>query len=337
MEKFLTKAERKELLEELKNERYRRYEDRIRVILLLDDDWTYKKISKAFFLDEGSISNYKKRYKKYGFEGLINDSYQGKGSFLAPNELKRLEQDLSKIIFPNTKAVIAHIKAKYHVAYSRTGATDLLHKLGFSFKKATAVPGKAIKKDQKKFVRRYKRLRKSYRIYFADSTHPEYQPTITYGWIKKGEKFEVKTNSGWKKRVNICGAIGIENLDIITRTHKTINKTSICDLLRQIRRKNLDEKKLCLILDGAAYNRAKVVKKLAKKLKIKLVYLPAYSPNLNPIERLWKFMKAKVTANRYYEKFDQFKDSLTQFFRGIRKYKLELETLITDKFPILGT
>ncbi len=77
-----------------------------------------------------------------------------------------------------------------------SGVIDLLHRLGFSYKKATAIPGKAKREEQKKFVRKYKRIKKKDGpVYFADSTHPEWGPTISYGWIREGKKFEVKTNS----------------------------------------------------------------------------------------------------------------------------------------------
>ena len=79
-----------------------------------------------------------------------------------------------------------------------------------------------------------------------------------------------------------------------------------------------------------------LVPKTISNVKIKILYLPPYSPNLNPIERLWKFMKKKVTANKYYEEFDEFKNTLMEFFRGIRKYKSELVTLITDNFTPIG-
>ena len=75
MYKFLDKKDRQELIDELKIERSRRYADRIRVILLLDQEWTYKKIAEALFIDEGSIANYRKRYKEGGLEGLILDEY----------------------------------------------------------------------------------------------------------------------------------------------------------------------------------------------------------------------------------------------------------------------
>jgi len=337
MGKLLSQSERNELLQELKIEDKRRYADRIRVILLLDQEWTYKKIAEALFIDEGTIANYRKRYVNGGLEELINDYYHGKKAALSEKELKILSNDLQLKIFLTTKAIICHIKVKFEVQYSRGGVTELLHRLGFSFKKATAIPGKANRDKQQTFINQYNGIKPHGLVYFGDSTHPEFAPTITYGWIKKGENFEVKTNSGWRKRVNICGAIEVKSLDVIARSCKTVNKQSICELLKAIRRKNSTLEKIYLVLDGAPYNKAEKVRELAKSLKIKIMYLPPYSPNLNPIERLWKFMKKKVTANRYFEEFDDFKKELMEFFRGIRKYRTELETLITDNFSVLGT
>ena len=109
----------------------------------------------------------------------------------------------------------------------------------------------------------------------------------------------------------------------------------MCELLYAIRRKNPAEEHLYLVLDNAPYNRAASVQKLSNRLAIKILYLPTYSPKLNPIERLWKFMKKKVLANQYYENLSSFKKSLSEFFRGIRKYWSELETLLTDNFQIM--
>ena len=86
MGKFLKSHERNELLAELKIERARKYADRIRVILLLDDGETYKDISKFLFLDEGTIANYRKRYKNGGLEELINDFYNGRRAKLTESD-----------------------------------------------------------------------------------------------------------------------------------------------------------------------------------------------------------------------------------------------------------
>jgi len=338
MNKFLTKKQRKEILEELKLERLRRFADRLRIILLLDEGKTYKSIADYFFIDEGSIRNYRKRYVEGGIERLVNDQYKLKKCFLNPEEVIELQVELRSKVYQNAKQVINHIRKTYKVKYSVGGVTELLHRIGFSYKKATPVPGKADKEKQKKFVRQYKGFKPHGLVFFMDSVHPEFGPSIDYGWIETGKRFEVKTTSSWKKRVNICGAIEIDSREVISRSFDTINQKSICTVLKAIRKKHPNlEQRIYIVLDQASYHKANSVKKLAEKLNVKLKYLPAYSPNLNPIERLWKFMKKKVTYNRHFEDFDEFQNSLTKFFRGIRKYKRELESLITDSFPILGT
>ena len=120
------------------------------------------------------------------------------------------------------------------------------------------------------------------------------------------------------------------------RTYDTINFESVCDVLKKVRSKHSEDVRIHFVLDGAGYNRKEEVKDLALELNINLVYLPPYSPNLNPIERLWKFMKKKVMANRYYDDYDDFKSNLSQFFRNLRHQRDELETLITDNLSPLG-
>jgi transposase len=337
MQGFLTPEQRSELLHELKVEDKAKYSDRIKVILLLDEGKKYKDISDFLFLDEGTIRNYRKRYVEGGILGLVTDTYYGKRSHLTDKEKEQLSNYLQSKICMDTKEVASYIQKSFDVTYSISGVTALLHSMGFTYKKTKPVPGKAKKQDQELFIEAYNRLKsKNGKIYFADSTHPLHNAVISYGWIKKGEDFEILCNSG-RHRLNINGAVDIENLDVITRSCEWVNADSICELLRAIRAKNPDDKKITLIMDNAAYNRSGKVKILAKKLKINLFYLPPYSPNLNPIERLWKFMKRKVLYNKYYEHLSEFEAACMNFFRGIRKYRCELETLLTDNFQVLGT
>lgn len=336
MKGFLTQEQRNELLRELKVEDKARYSDRIKAILLLDKGWTYQKISEALFLDEGTIANYRRRYKEGGIEELVDDHYKGSSHKITNDELIELQLHLITITYQKTQHVCEYVKKKYNADYSISGMVALLHRMGFSFKKAKAVPGKANKEEQEKFIEDYKNIKSSNgKIYFADSTNPQHNPVIAYGWIKTGEEVEVKTNNG-RKNLNISGAIEINSQDVIARSSERIDANSICILLRAIREKNPFEKNITMIMDNAAYNRSWKVTDLAKKLNIKLFYLPPYSPNLNPIERLWKFMKRNVLYNQYYEKFNEFESACMMFFRGIRKFKTELESLITDNFKVVG-
>lgn len=219
--------------------------------------------------------------------------------------------------------------------YQVGGMTSLLHQLGFSYKKAKGVPGKSDPLQQESFLKCYHQIKNRGQVYFSDSSHPMLGPVLSSGWIKTGEDFQVKTNSG-RQRAHVNGAIELKSLEVISRTSNTVNQQSMRELLRAIRRKNPEEKHLYLILDNASYNRSKKVKELAKDLGIKLIYLPPYSPHLNPIERLWKFLKKKVMANRSFEDLKSFKQEISKFLRGIRQYKDELSTLITDNFQVIN-
>jgi len=336
MQGFLTPEQRSELLYELKVERHAKFSDRIKTILLLDDGEKYSDIAKFLFLDEGTIRNYRKRYVEGGILGLVTDIHSGKRCHLSEKEKEQLSSYLQTKLCMDTKEIVEFLKNKFDVSYSVSGVTALLHVLGFTYKKTKAVPGKANKEAQELFIIEYGRLKSEGKIYFADSTHPMHNPVISYGWIKKGQDFDVLTNCG-RHRLNINGAVDIESLDVITRTCDWVNSDSICDLLRAIRKKNLNEAVVTLIMDNAAYNRSAKVKKLATDLGINLAYLPPYSPNLNPIERLWKFFKRKVLYNKYYEGKVDFEEACMNFFRYIRKYRDELATLLTDNFEVLGT
>jgi len=108
------------------------------------------------------------------------------------------------------KAVIAHIDRQYGVLYSVSGVTNLLHRLGFSYKKPTHVPGKQDPAQQQAFLEEYEQIKavkgKNDPLYFADATHPQHNSIPSYGWIKKGREKELRANCG-RQRLNISGAI----------------------------------------------------------------------------------------------------------------------------------
>ncbi len=89
-----------------------------------------------------------------------------------------------------------------------------------------------------------------------------------------------------------------------------ITADSVCELLRRIAKLNLGMP-ITLVLDNARYQKCNIVTALALQLNIELLYLPAYSPNLNLIERLWKFVKKKVLYSKYYPNFSEFRNAIT--------------------------
>jgi len=170
-------------------------------------------------------------------------------------------------------------------------------------------------------------------IYFADATHPQHNSIPSYGWIKKGQEKELKANCG-RQRLNINGAINIETLEPTVRFYETINAQSAIDLFSRLQAKHPHATVIYVIVDNARYYRSRLLKQAMKGTKIKVVFLPPYSPNLNLIERYWKFFKKKVLNNQYYKTFAEFKQACENFFRKRKTYLPELLSLLTENFHI---
>jgi len=134
--------------------------------------------------------------------------------------------------------------------------------------------------------------------------------------------------------LNINGVINIETLEPTTGFYDMINADSTIDLFSKVEAKHPNAKMIYIIVDNARYYRSRLLKKHVKGTKIKLIFLPPYSPNLNLIERYWKFFKRKVLNDRYYETFAEFKLACEIFFRKQKKCLPELQTLLAENFQI---
>jgi transposase len=340
MEKFLSKKQRNELLSEHRLEKDKHFADRLKTILLLDEGLSYKEISRVLFLNDSTIRRYEKNYLDGGIECLLTDNYKGGFGFLSPRQEEELKNHLAENTFLSCKEVMSYIKAEYKINYSIGGVLHLLKRLGFVYKKPKQIPGKSDKKAQEEFVDQYSELLENKGdndpIYFMDGTHPHHNPIPSYGWILKGEEKELKTNTG-RARININGAINTETLDVAFRFDERINAESTIELFKDIEKRNPKADTVYVIADNARYYRARKVNEYLQGSKIEILFLPPYSPNLNLIERFWKFFKKKVLYNKYYEKFDIFRDTCMRFFNDIVRYKNELRSLLTDNFQIIGS
>lgn len=207
----------------------------------------------------------------------------------------------------------------FAVVYTVSGMTALLHRLGYVYKKPELVPGKADREAQEAFLAQYEELNKNKGendvILFMDAVHPLHNPALGYGWIKRGQDREVPSNTG-RRRLNINGAVDLERLEPVVRYDDTIDATSTIALFEQLLLAYAYATCIYVICDNARYYRSKAVQEYPKDSRIKLVFLPAYAPNLNLIERLWKFFKKQVLYNRYYETFGDFRNACEGFFNA---------------------
>ncbi len=171
---------------------------------------------------------------------------------------------------------------------------------------------------------------------FMDSVHPSQATKLTHGWIKTGTNKHVKTSAS-RTRLNIVGGIELGQLaKAITAQYETVNSESIIDFMQKVRSNYDATKTIHLILDGAGYHKAKTVAETAQKLNINLHFLPPYSPNLNPIERLWKVMNEKVRNNKFFNNPTEFKQNIEGFFKDILpNIAHKLDSRINDNFQCL--
>jgi transposase len=152
------------------------------------------------------------------------------------------------------------------------------------------------------------------------------------GMIWCFERLFVRTPSG-RKRFNVLGALNAITHEVITVTNDTyITSVQVCELLQKVAALGLSIP-ITLVLDNARYQKCQVVQELANTLGIELLYLPSYSPNLNLIERLWKFVRRKCLYAQYYEDFSLFSAAITDCLAQTHlTYKAELDSWLSLKF-----
>jgi transposase len=309
---------------------------RINAIILLGSGWTPSEVAKVLLISEGSVRTYFKDFQEHGKEELIKRDYTGRVSSLTKEQEQELSRHLEENLYQNSRDIQRHIVKKYKVSYSKSGLNDLLHRLGFTYHKPKPVPANVDTHAQELFIRKYRRWRKTMGenevMLFADAVHPTHNSVPSYGWIKKGQEKSISTNSG-RQRVNINGVVNIDTMKMTVDFSESVDSASTIRLLTKVYRLYPLAAKIHIVLDNAAYYHSGLVREwLSRHKRIKLHKLPSSSPNLNLIERVWKFFNEKVRNNRYYATFRNFQAACKSFFRKRTKWTKELRTRLTENF-----
>ncbi len=146
-------------------------------------------------------------------------------------------------------------------------------------------------------------------------------------------------SSSGRQRYNVLGAYDTVRHEAVTLTNSTVvNQEVFCSLLDKIAATYADKgHPITLILDNARYQKCQSVFDKAQALGIEPLYLPAYSPNLNLIERLWRFVKKQVLYSTHYSTFAAFKESIDACLRDLgTRFKSKMQTLMTLKFQLFS-
>ena len=335
---ILSIKERHQLLKRHKRERDRRVADRIKDVLWRDDGWSYRQIAEALFLTEEGV---RKQLKDYEERGKLSTDNGGSTSQLNEHQTLELVAHLQGQLYMKAGDICESVANTLRVRYSVSGMTDWLKRHGFTFHQPAPVPAKANAEEQQAFVAHYETLKRTMdeddHIVFIDGVHPTHQVRFTKGWIKKGVRKLLPTN-GSQKRMNIMGALNLAEMKVHHQEFLTINAETIINFLTYLT-EVMPHGMINVILDRARYHTCpEVMEWIATQPRLRLHFLPRYSPNLNAIERLWKIMHEHTTNNQYHAHFKQFTEKITEFFEvTFPNNALQWTDRLTDNFQIIGT
>src|SRR5215469_16839188 len=316
---------------------------RANALVLLDDGWSCQEVADALLLNDDTIRNWHKLFEQRGIEGLSSFDMGGSASFLTAAQEDALKAFVGATLPRSTRQVGAFIAREFGLVYeSRSGLIALLHRLGLEYHKPDVVARKLDVAKQKDFIESYDKLLNQLRpdeaVLFVDAVHPTHAARPVGCWAPRKEKLAIEQTSG-RQRINIHGAIDLETGQTRIIEVETIDALSTIKMLESIEALYPMLALIHVFLDNARYHHAKLVQEwLARPgCRIRLHYIPAYCPHLNPIERLWGVMHKHMTHNRCYATCREFAGATLRFLREtVPRDWTKFRDSVTDNFRVIS-
>ena len=286
-------------------------------------------------LNRDSVGDWIKRYQQGGFEALCQFKYGTNKSELE-NHSGSILKSFTRQPPMNSNEAKARIEEMTGIRRSPSQVRSFMNRHGLRYIKTGHIPAKADAQKQQEWMKTTlepaikEAQNKKCHLLFVDAAHFILQPFICYLWCVA--RLFIKASSG-RNRINVLGAVNAITKEVLTLNNTTyISAETIISFLK-ILKEHYVNLPLKIVLDNARYQHCKLVEEKAKELGITLLFLPSYSPNLNIIERLWKFTKKKILYAKYYESPVKFHKAITDFFQTINQnYNADLKNLLTLKF-----
>ncbi len=305
---------------------------RFLALLLLAESIDIKTVAIVFGKTVKTIENWFKQYLTRGIESLNSFQYQPKQSFLTPQQCDQVADWVRRTNPATAKQVRQHIETKFGVTYTLEGVRKLLISMGLKLIRPKVMPGNPPTEQQQiEHVEHYQALKKNSEpgtvFLFGDGMHLIHQNIPV-----------LETNTG-RKRLNILGAYDPDSHKFVHLTgEENCDAQRVIEYFGVILRAYRQAPKIILILDNATYFKAKIVREwLEDHPRLNLLFLPAYAPNLNLIERFWRFVKDHLVRNTYYKKYKTFRAKVFQFLNHVDQHVDELKTLMVENFQIIRT
>jgi transposase len=312
-------------------------------LVLLDGGWSCQEVAAALLMDDDTIRGWHKLFEQRGIEGLTGFDMGGSAGFLSTAQEDALRAFVGATLPRSTRQVGAWIEQEFGLVYeSRSGLIALLHRLGLEYHKPEVISRKLDVDTQKAFIENYDKLLNSLgdneAVLFADAVHPTHAARPVGCWAPKQDNLAIEQTSG-RQRINIHGAINLETGQTRMIDVETVDAASTITLLDAIEALYPLLALIHVFLDNARYHHAKLVQEwLARPgCRIKLHFIPAYCPHLNPIERLWGVMHRNLTHNKTYATCAQFADATLGFLREkVPRRWATYRDSVTDNFRIIN-
>jgi len=342
----LTEAQLDELHQEASENPRARARRKCWVIYLRGKGYPCREIADVVRVDGDTVTEYLRKYRDGGLPGLLTEDYRKPGGQL-DDHAERLKKVFETSPPHTVNQAIEVVERETGVRLKPSACRAFLHKLGMRCRRCGLVPGKALDDDKQlqaqqafhddKLQPRLEEARQGRRtVLFVDAAHFVMGAFLGTLWCFVRQ---LLPSSCGRQRYNVLGAYDPIRQEAVTLTNDTVvNQETFCALLDKIAAAYADAGlPVTLVLDNARYQKCQSVFDQAKALGIELLYLPAYSPNLNLIERLWRFVKKQVLYSIHYDTFAHFKASIDTCLRDLgTRFKSQMQTLMTLKFQLFS-
>ncbi len=342
---ILTAEQRLEIERRRKETLDRRIYQRLTAVLAVAADKSRDEVAELLGISRSQLGQWLRVFRNQGLDALCALHYKGDPGKLTPHQVALLKDNVSTGCFRNSDQIRHWIREVFDATYSSSGVKDLLKRIGISYHKVTGFLWKADPDKQKAFVKKYERQKANARRkgsghtrrYFVDACHPVWGLSLVFScWLLLGQQFLVGMGGG-RKRLNILGAYCPDDQEYLDLrlTRDNINGEQFVNLLRLLRERHPETKRFIVYRDNAAYYGKPIVQEWLKRHpEFQLEPVPPYSPNVNLIERLWKFMKQKALG-RWHQTFEAMEQAISGVMDHLDKYKEELATLMVDEFHVI--
>lgn len=296
-------------------------------------------ICKVLRISSNTLTNHLRAYRDGGIAGVSEQRYYQPSSSLEPFwDCLRC----SFTVLPPADAgeARARIEKMTGVRLSQSQVRRSMKKMGMSLRKCAPVPGKADPQLQLEFYKEelQPRLQEASRgerkVFFADASH--FVLGAFLGMVWSFTRVFVKTPAG-RQRYNVLGAVDSQSKELISvRSAENTDAWTVSELFYQIRKRYVDAP-VTVVMDNASYQRCEFARRAAREYQIEVLFLPPYSPNLNLIERLWKLVKKRALANRYFDSFAKFTAAIDGCLDAVNEeLKEEVDSLLSLNFQFFA-